>query len=223
MRRSCGRATGSCRFPVNHGVPALGYAFVEDVRPGRFDVEAADALGVPPGPERGALQRGESVTLPDGRVVDPQSVLGDPRPGRTIVIPGDTAPFETVRVFAEGADVLVHEATFSDDERDRAEETMHSTARQAAETAQAAGVRLLALTHISPRYFGKELAEEARAVFPATVVPRDFDVIEVPYAERGEPRLVKAGARPERTPPASDLPVALRVARAPAFRRPARR
>ena len=122
-------------FPVHHGVSALGYAMVEDVRPGRFDVEAADALGVPAGPERGALQRGESVTLPDGRVLTPDTVLGEARPGRRIVIPGDTAPVETVRVLAEGADVLVHEATFSEEERDRAEETLHSTARQAAEIA----------------------------------------------------------------------------------------
>lgn len=186
-------------FPVHHGVPAVGYALVEDVRPGRFDLEAADALGIPAGPERGALQRGESVTLPDGRVLTPDAVLGDARPGRRIVIPGDTAPVETVQVLAEGADVLVHEATFSEEEHDRAADTLHSTARQAAEIARAAGVRLLALTHVSPRYFGSDLAEEAREIFPATVVPRDFDVIEVPFAERGEPTLVRHGARPPRT------------------------
>ena len=185
-------------FPVHHGVSAVGYALVEDVRPGRFDLEAADALGIPAGPERGALQRGESVTLPDGRVLTPDAVLGDARPGRRIVIPGDTAPVETVQVLAEGADVLVHEATFSEEEHDRAADTLHSTARQAAEIARAAGVRLLALTHVSPRYFGSDLADEAREIFPATVVPRDFDVIEVPFAERGEPTLVRHGARPPR-------------------------
>lgn len=184
-------------FPVHHGVSAVGYALVEDPRPGEFDVAAADALRVPAGPERGALQRGDSVTLDDGRVVTPDAVLGDPRPGRRIVIPGDTAPAETVRVLAEGADVLVHEATFSEEERERAQETLHSTALQAAELARAAGVRLLALTHVSPRYFGSELVREARAVFEATVVPRDFDTIEVPFPERGEPRLVKGGAAPE--------------------------
>jgi ribonuclease Z len=185
-------------FPVHHGVASVGYALDEDDRPGRFDLETADALGVPEGPERGALQRGESITLDDDRVVTPDMVLGATRPGRRIVIAGDTAPVETVQVLSEGADVLVHEATFSEEERERAQETLHSTAKQAAEIAAAAKVRLLALTHISPRYFGGEIADEARAVFPATVVPRDFDVIDVPFAERGEPTLIKNGARPER-------------------------
>jgi len=131
-------------------------------------------------------------------VLTPEAGLGEARPGRRIVIPGDTAPSETVRVLAEGADLLVHEATFLDDERDRAADTLHSTALQAAELARDAGVRLLALTHVSPRYFGPELAREAREVFPATIVPRDFDVVEVPFPERGEPRLVKGGALPDR-------------------------
>ena len=191
-------------FPVHHGVAAAGYAVVEHDRPGEFDAAAADALGIPFGPERGALQRGDSVTLADGSTVTPDAVLGPPRSGRRLVITGDTAPVETVRVLAEGADVLVHEATFSEEERDRAAETLHSTARQAAEVAAAAGVRLLALTHFSPRYFGGELLDEAKQVFEATVAPRDFDVIEIPYAERGEPRLVRKGARPPRTSDAAD-------------------
>jgi ribonuclease Z len=187
-------------FPVHHGVSAVGYAVVEDDRPGRFDVATADALGVPPGPDRGALQRGESVTLADGRTITPDAVLGEARTG-------DTAPVETVRVLAEGADVLVHEATFSEEERDRAADTLHSTARQAGEVAAAAGVRLLALTHLSPRYFGPELVDEARSAFPNVVAPRDFDVIEVPFPERGEPRLVRKGARPPKgEQPASELP-----------------
>jgi ribonuclease Z len=192
-------------FPVHHGVAAVGYAVDEDDRPGRFDVAGADALGVPPGPERGALQRGDSITLDDGRVVTADAVLGPARPGRRIVVTGDTAPVETVRVLAEGADVLVHEATFSEDERERAADTLHSTARQAAEVAAAADVRLLALTHLSPRYFGSELLDEAKAVFERTVAPRDFDVIEVPYAERGEPRLVRKGARPPKGAPVSGI------------------
>ena len=185
-------------FPVDHGVAAVGYAVDEHERPGRFDNAAADALGVPFGPERGALQRGESITLADGRVLTPAAVVGPARAGRRIVISGDTAPVETVRALAEGADVLVHEATFTEDDRERAADTMHSTALQAAEVAQDAAVRLLALTHVSPRYFGPELAREAREVFPATVVPRDFDVIEVPFAERGSPTLVRGGAKPDR-------------------------
>ena len=146
------------------------------------------------------------MTLGDGAVVTPDAVMGAARKGRRIVITGDTAPVETVRVLAEGADVLVHEATFSEEERERAEETLHSTARQAAEIAAAAGVRLLALTHFSPRYFGPELLEEAQAVFAATVAPRDFDVIEIPFAERGEPQLDPEGRAPAARQPSLDLP-----------------
>ena len=181
-------------FPVEHSVSSIGYALIEDERPGRFDVEAADALGVPFGPERGALQRGEAVTLADGTRVRPEQVLGEARPGRTIVIPGDTAPARSVLEAALGADLLVHEATFGEDEADRARETMHSTAREAAELAREAEVTMLALTHLSNRYFGSELAREARAVFAETVVPKDFDIIELRFEERGGPLLVKGGA-----------------------------
>ena len=179
---------------LDHGVSAVGYAMVEEERPGRFDDEAADALGVPFGPERGRLQQGELVTLADGTTVSPEQLIGPTRPGRTIVLAGDTAPSEHVVAAAHAADLLVHEATFLDDERDRARETRHSTAGEAAAVALAAGVKLLALNHLSNRYFGSEVAEEARAVFPATVVPRDFDVVEIPFAERGEPELRKGGA-----------------------------
>jgi ribonuclease Z len=181
-------------FNVTHGVPALGYALVEDPRPGRFDVGAADALGVPVGPERGRLQAGETIQLADGNVVNPEHVLGPARPGRKVLVTGDTAPSLSFVDLAAGAELLVHEATFCEDERERARETQHSTAREAAQVAATAGVRMLALTHLSSRYFGPEVAKEARAVFPATVVPRDFDTIEIPYVERGEPQLVKGGA-----------------------------
>jgi ribonuclease Z len=186
-------------FPVEHGLDALGYAIVEPQRPGRFDVAAADALGVPDGPARGRLQAGEEVTVESGRIVGPAQVLGEARPGRKVVLTGDTAPSPAVVQAAHGANLLVHEASFLSDEVERARETMHSTAAQAAEVARLAQVRLLALTHVSPRYFGPELADEARSVFPETVVPRDFDLIEVPFPERGAPRLVKSGARPHRT------------------------
>lgn len=181
-------------FPVAHGISAVGYALLEEPRPGRFDVEAADALGVPSGPERGMLQRGESVTLADGRTVTPDSVLGSARPGRKIVLAGDTTPAASVLEAAREADVLIHEATFCDEEEERARETRHSTARQAAEIARAAGVGMLALTHLSNRYFGPEVAREAREVFPETVVPKDFDIIDVRFQERGGPRLEKGGA-----------------------------
>ena len=183
-------------FPVAHGVSSVGYALVEEDRPGRFDVETADALGIPNGPERGALQRGEPVTLAGGRVVTPDEVLGEARPSRTVVIAGDTAPATSVLEAARGADLLVHEATFLEDERERAHETAHSTAQEAAELARDAGVRMLALTHLSNRYFGPDAAREARAVFPETVVPRDFDIIEIPFPERGAPQLHKGGALP---------------------------
>ncbi|HKU57238.1 MAG TPA: ribonuclease Z [Gaiellaceae bacterium] len=189
-------------FAVEHGADALGYAIVEQERPGRFDVAAADELGVPDGPARGRLQAGESVTLDSGRVVSPGEVLGEARPGRKLVLTGDTAPSPLVVQAAHGADLLVHEASFLAEEAERARETMHSTAADAAEVARLARVRLLALTHVSPRYFGPELVDEARGVFPETVVPRDFDLIEVPFPERGAPVLVKSGARPPRTPAA---------------------
>lgn len=183
-------------FPVEHGVSAIGYALVERPRPGRFDVEAADALGVPEGPERGALQGGESITLPDGRVITPDSVLGEARPGRKVVVSADTAYSDAVVAAARGADLLVHEATFAEDERERARETLHSTALEAATVAQSAEVGLLALTHLSNRYFGGEIEREAQGVFPDTVVPRDLDIIVVPFQERGSPELIKGGAKP---------------------------
>jgi ribonuclease Z len=184
---------------VDHGVSAVGYSVVEDERPGRFDVAAADALGVPAGRERGQLQGGDAITLADGTVVAPEAVLGPSRPGRKIVLTGDTAPAPSVVQAAYRADLLVHEATFAAEEKERARETLHSTAADAAEVARLAEVKLLALTHVSTRYFGSELAREAREIFPETVVPRDFDIVEVPFAERGAPQLVKGGARPEPT------------------------
>lgn len=180
-------------FPVAHRVRALGYAIVEDARPGAFDPAAAERLGVAPGPDFGRLQRGETV---DG--VDPGQVMGPERPGRKIVISGDTAPCEPVAVAAHDADLLVHEATFTDTEADRAGETGHSTAAQAAALARDAGVRLLGLTHLSTRYGGAEIRDEARAVFPATFVARDFDTVDIPFAERGAPALVRWDERQRR-------------------------
>jgi ribonuclease Z len=199
-------------FPVAHRVQSLGFALLEHARPGRFDVEAADGLGVPSGPERGLLQAGELVRLADGRVITPDEVLGPPRAGRKVVLSGDTAPSPTVLEAARGAEVLVHEATFLDEERDRAQETAHATALEAAELAREADVGLLALTHLSNRYFGPEVAREARTIFPETVVPKDYDVIDVPFPERGAPTLRKGGAlhrRDEREPEPTREPEAV--------------
>jgi len=181
-------------FAVEHGISANGYAIVEEPRPGRFDVEGAQALGIPEGPLFGRLQGGEEVELSDGTTVAPEQVLGPPRPGRKVVLAGDTRAADSVLEAARDADVLVHEATFSVEEQQRADETLHATATSAAELASSAGVRLLALTHLSNRYFGPEIVREARAIFAETVVPKDFDIIDVRFPERGGPRLVKGGA-----------------------------
>ncbi|MDA0163596.1 ribonuclease Z [Solirubrobacter ginsenosidimutans] len=178
-------------FPVSHRIEAYGYAFIEDDRPGRFDVETARALGITEGPDFGRLQRGETV---DG--VTPEQVVGEDRPGRRIVYTGDTSPVQSVEVYAHNADLLVHEATFLEQDKARARETGHSTAAQAARTAADAGVKLLALTHLSTRYFPREVRQEAREIFENTVVPRDFDSIELPFPERGEPHLVKTDLEP---------------------------
>ena len=191
-------------FAVEHGVSAIGYAIVEDERPGRFDADAADALGVPDGPERGLLQRGEPVALGDGRTVAPDEVVGAARRGRKVVLTGDTAPAASVVDAATEADLLVHEATFLADERERARETSHSTAGEAALAAREARVTMLALTHVSTRYFGHQVVEEACELFPATVVPRDFDLVTIPFPERGAPELIRSGARRSHAPIRSD-------------------
>jgi ribonuclease Z len=181
-------------FPVAHGLHSIGYALAERVRPGRFDVDRAAELNVPEGPERGALQGGASVTLVDGTTVTPEMVLGPERPGRKLVLAGDTGPSPSVLAAARGADVLIHEATFCQEEEERARETAHSTALDAAALARDADVKMLALTHLSPRYLGGQVAREARTIFAETVVPKDFDIIEIPFQERGGPRLRKGGA-----------------------------
>jgi ribonuclease Z len=180
-------------FATDHHVPSVGYALVEDERPGRFDIGAARDLGVPEGPLFGLLQHGEPVTLDTGVTIRPDAVVGEARPGRTVVFSGDTRPCKDLFQACVGANVLVHEATFLEEEAVRAAETGHTTALQAGQLAREAGVRLLALTHISTRHPGREILAEARSEFPAAVLPRDFDSIEVPLAERGEPHLVKAG------------------------------
>jgi ribonuclease Z len=160
---------------LDHTVPCFGYSFLEDDRPGRFDVDAARALGVPEGPLFGALQHGSPVTLPSGRVVSPSSVVGPTRPGRRVVYCTDTRPCAASVELARGADVLVHEATYGDDMAAEAPPRGHATAADAARIAAAAGVRLLVLTHFSARYRDVEpLLAEARAIFPNTEAAADF-------------------------------------------------
>jgi ribonuclease Z len=181
-------------FPVEHSVRAHGYALVEEERPGRFDPEAAKRLGVEEGPAFAALQRGETVGGAAGPV-RPGDVMGEARPGRAVAITGDTAPCHATVEAARGAELLVHDASFAEEEAQRAADTGHSTVGQAAAVAREAEVKMLALVHISSRYHVGKVLEEARDVFEPTVAPRDFDLIEIPFPERGEPELVSNGAR----------------------------
>jgi ribonuclease Z len=172
-------------FETEHRADTVGYALAEHTRLGRFHPERARELGIPEGPLWGRLHRGQTVTLDDGRVVRPEDLVGAPRRGRTVVYSGDTRPHLPLITAARGADLLVHEATFGGDELERAQETGHSTAAEAARVAAEAGVRRLVLTHISPRY-GRDAAEllaEARAIFPETIIARDGLTLDVPYAD----------------------------------------
>ena len=172
----------------HHGAPALGHALVEATRRGRFDPEGARAFGIPEGQLWGRLHRGQAVTLDDGRVVEPSALVGPTRPGRTVVVTGDTRPCAATVDAARGADLLVHEATFADDEAARAKDTGHSTAREAAMVARVAEARRLLLTHVSARYSHdtRDLEAEARSVFPEARVARDGLEVEVPYRDAGE-------------------------------------
>lgn len=176
-------------YPVDHaGKVAFGYAIVEDTRLGRFNPDLAREKGVPEGPMWGMLHKGQSVTLPDGRLIEPSDLVGPTRPGRRVVFGGDGRPCSGTVEAARDADLLIHEATFADEEATRALETGHSTAREAAATASAAGVKQLVLTHLSARYSqsAADLLREAREVFPNTTVARDGMEIEVPYRDSGE-------------------------------------
>ncbi len=180
-------------IPVRHRGTALGYVIEEHNRPGRFDPDRARELGVTDVHDFGRLQRGETVGA-----VTPDQVLGPKRFGRKIVFSGDTQPCDAIREASWRADVLVHEATFTADHVDRAHQTGHSTAAQAAELAKQADVGLLALTHLSARHRPSDAVAEARTVFPDTVMPRDFDMIHVPFPERGDPELLPGAGRARR-------------------------
>jgi ribonuclease Z len=174
---------------TEHGLPGLAWCLEEKSRLGAFHPERAVELGVRPGPDFGRLQRGETITTAEGRIVVSAEVMDEPRPGRKIVVTGDTRPTEGIIELAAGASVLVHDSTFAESEKDRALETGHSTAREAAEVARAAGVATLVLTHLSSRHSWRELRDEARQVFPGALLPRDLDVLMVPYPDKGTPRL----------------------------------
>ncbi len=202
--------------PTRHSVASLGYALVEDLRPGAFDPAAARALGVPEGPQWGRLQRGAVVPGSGGEPVRPDQVMGPARLGRRIVLSGDTEPCEAVLEAARGATVLIHEATFLDGDRERARQTRHSTAREAAALAREADVGLLVITHVSSRCMPRDVRAEAAVEFPRVVVPRDFDQIEVPFPEKGPPevhparapqgpRAAQAASEEPATVPAHDL------------------
>ena len=171
-------------YEVDHGVPALGYALVEEMRLGRFDVEMARSLGVPEGPLFGQLHRGRPVEV-NGRVITPDEVVGPARPGRKVVYTGDTRPTRITGAMAMGADLLIHEATFGSEEKRRAWETRHSTAAEAARVAAQAKVKRLVLTHVSARYADvpRVLENEARAIFPESTVARDGLEIEIGYRD----------------------------------------
>ncbi len=185
-------------IPTEHGVPSVGYALIEDDRPGRFDADRARELGVTDVRDFGVLQRGDDVVTESGDTVRPADVLGEHRSGRRIVYTGDTAACSSVREAARDATLLVHEATFLQEDADRARQTKHSTAHDAALTAAAANARMLALTHVSTRYVARSLEEEASAVFDNVIVARDFDRIDLPFPERGEPVHEPRGGRPRR-------------------------
>lgn len=173
-------------FATAHsGELSLGYTIAEEDRKGRFDPDRARSLGIPEGPLWGRIHKGESVTLDDGRVIEPHVLVGPRRSGRTVTISGDTRPSEATVEAARGADLLIHEATFADEEAGRAAETGHSTAREAAQIAAAAGARRLALTHFSARYSRDpgELLREAREVFEEVVLARDGMEIEIPFPD----------------------------------------
>jgi ribonuclease Z len=171
---------------VLHRIHALGFMIEEDTRAGRFNLEAARALGVREGPDFGRLQRGETVMALDGKPVQPSEVMGPSRPGRKLAISGDTRPCEALAEAARGADILIHESTFSDEDQARALETRHSTAREAGRIAQQAGVQRLILTHLSSRYdtdFGR-LLSQAREEFTGPVeVAHDGMTVEIPVRE----------------------------------------
>ncbi len=175
-------------FPTEHTRHSIGFVVAEHQRLGRFNPEKARELGIPEGSLWGQLHAGKPVTLDDGTEIMPERLVGEPRPGRKVVLTGDTKPCKSVVEASEEADLLIHEATFGDDEADRADETNHSTAAGAGKVALAAHVRRLVLSHVSARYSRdfEPLLEQARAVFPETIVAKDGMTIDVPFPDAAD-------------------------------------
>ena len=176
-------------FDVKHrNSDSFGYALVEETRKGRFDPDHARSLGIPEGPMWGQIHRGLPVTLPDGREIQSAELVGPPRPGRRVVVTGDTRPCPATVEHSRDADLLIHEATFGDEEAERAVETGHSTAREAATVARGAGAKRLLLTHFSARYSRdpSPLDREAKEVFRDTTIAKDGMEIEVPFPGAGD-------------------------------------
>ena len=175
-------------FKTEHNIRSIGYVLEEAMRPGKFNRERAIELGLKPGPLFSKLQHGESVFV-NGREIRPEDVLGPPRPGRKIVYTGDTRPCESVIQAAENADILIHDGSLAEAEKELAIEYMHSTVTEAAEVAAQANVRKLILTHISARYDeedAKKLEEEAKKIFPNTIIASDLMTIDVKYRDKEE-------------------------------------
>ena len=173
-------------FPTEHGGgPSLGYVLKEHVRRGRFDVDKARAMEIPEGPLWGKLTKGEAIQLSNGQTVQPSDLVGAARPGRLVAFTGDTRPCAATVDAAQGADLLIHEATFGEEERDRARDTGHATAKEAAQVALAAKAKRLVLSHISARYSisADDLVREAREVFPNVSVAKDGLELDIPFAE----------------------------------------
>jgi ribonuclease Z len=182
-------------FAVDHGTNSCGYVFEERERPGKFNREKAEELGLKPGPLYKTLQNGKSISV-GGRVIAPEQVIGPMRPGRKVVYTGDTRPSDLVIRAAKSADILIHEATLAADLKEYATTVGHSTAGEAAQVAQRAGVLTLILTHISSRYANTtQLLEEARLIFPNTVVAEDLLELEVLYKDRTEHSKIKRTER----------------------------
>jgi len=168
----------------NHAVESYAFAFVEKPRPGRFYPDKAQALGVPVGELWSKLQSGKEVVAANGKTVKPSDVMGPLRAGRKIVYTGDTKPFEAFAIFAEGADLVIHDCTFDDSLSEKAGVDGHSTPSQAASQAKAAGAKRLVLSHISARYSDASLLlQQAKKVFSNSILAEDYMELELPLSE----------------------------------------